>query len=131
MNTRQAAQRWADTRTTAWPTQDTEALCALQATDGDHYASPFRRYQGRSGLRTYLTECFNDEVAPTAAWFGTPRIDEDNATVEYWVHLTTAAGPLTISGCTNLTFDTHGLVTCARDYSHATEGHLERPANLT
>lgn len=127
VKTHEAAKRWADTWAAAWPAQNTEALCALQAENGDHYASMFRRYEGREGLRTYLTECFNEETAPSRVWFGDPRVDGDTATVEYWAHITTGDGPLTISGCTVITFNEHGLVACARDYSHATEGHPQRP----
>jgi len=127
MDARRAAERWANTWATAWPKKDAEALLAIQAPDGDHWASLFRRYEGRDGLARYLRECFEEETAPTSVWFGTPTLDGRTAAVEYWAHIVTGDGPMTISGCTVVQFDDDGLVRQARDYSHATQGHQPRP----
>ncbi|CAM3128677.1 nuclear transport factor 2 family protein [Stackebrandtia soli] len=127
MDTRTAARRWASTWRSAWPRQDVEALAALQAPDGDHYASLFRRYRGRDGLRDYLRESFAEETAPTRCWFAEPIVDGRRASIEYWAVMTTVDGVLTLSGCTVVEFDAAGLVAEARDYSHATEGEVPRP----
>ncbi|MFD0559468.1 SnoaL-like protein [Stackebrandtia endophytica] len=127
MNVSEAADRWAHTWATAWPDKDADAILALQAHDGDHWASLFRHYPGRDGLARYLREAFDEETTPASVWFGTPTVDGHTAAIEYWAHITTADGPLTISGCTVVAFNDDGLVQQARDYSHATEGHQPRP----
>lgn len=53
MNTLEAAQRWATTWEQAWPLKDVEAIVQLQAADGDHWASMFRRILGHDALRDY------------------------------------------------------------------------------
>ncbi|MEH1165379.1 nuclear transport factor 2 family protein [Micromonospora sp. CPCC 205539] len=130
METREAARRWAETWTTAWPGQDVDAILALQREDGDHWASLFRPYRGRTGLRSYLEESFAEESRPAQVWFAEPRVDGDAAAVEYWAVIHIKDQPMTISGCTLLRFDEAGLVAEARDYSHVTEGEHTPPVGL-
>lgn len=130
MDTRAAARRWAATWAEAWPAQDVEAIVALQAEDGTHWASLFRRYDGRAGLREYVVECFAEEVAPAETWFAEPRVDADSAAVEYWAVMHLADGPTTLCGCTVVRFDDSGLVTEARDYSHMKSGRHLPPVPL-
>ena len=130
MNARDAARRWASTWATGWPAQDVEGIVGLQAEDGDHWASLFRHYRGRAGLRTYVSECFAEETRPAEVWFGEPRVDADAAAVEYWAVTYPNDEPLTISGCTVVRFDEHGLVADARDYSHVKQGRILPPAGL-
>lgn len=127
MDTLQAARRWARTWATAWPVKDVDALAALQAEDGDHWASLFRPYRGRAGLRRYLEESFGEETAPAQTWFAEPAVHGASASVEYWAVIHTASGPLTISGCTVLDFNAEGLVASARDYSAVQAGSMARP----
>ena len=130
MDTRDAARRWARTWAQAWPARDADAIVALQAKDGDHWASMFRPYRGSGGLRSYLDECFAEETRPAVVWFAEPRVDGDAAAVEYWAQTYAGDRPTTISGCTVVRFDQAGLVTQARDYSHVKEGHHPPPADL-
>ena len=127
METRAAAERWARTWAEGWAAQDVEAIAALQAEGGDHYASLFRPYRGRDGMRDYLVECFGEETGPAETWFAEPVVDGGTAAVEYWAVITTATGPQTLSGCTVVRFDEHGLVAEAHDYSHAKDGRHEPP----
>ncbi|AIY01781.1 hypothetical protein ART_2182 [Arthrobacter sp. PAMC 25486] len=128
MQTSEAAQRWAQTWARAWPLKDIEAIAELQAVGGDHWASMFRPFRGRAGLRSYLQECFAEETQPAETWFADPVVDGASASVEYWVVIYLKGQPVTISGCTVLAFDESGLVTVARDYSNVREGRLERPS---
>jgi hypothetical protein len=104
-----------------------EAIAALQAEAGDHWASLFRPMRGRDGLRGYLVECFAEENSPAETWFAEPQVDGDAAAVEYWVVMHTNDGPTTICGCTVLRFDEAGLVAESRDYSHIKEGRHAPP----
>lgn len=130
METREAAQRWARTWADAWPVKNVDAIVALQAEDGDHWASMFRPYRGRAGLRGYVAECFAEESRPAQTWFAEPQVDGDVAAVEYWVVIHVKDEPMTISGCTVLRFDQAGLVAEARDYSHVKEGRHTPPDGL-
>jgi len=127
VDTRDAARRWAKTWAEAWPAKDVEAIVALQAESGDHWASLFRPFRGRVGLRGYVAECFAEETRPAETWFAEPRVDGDSAAVEYWTVMHTKDGPMTICGCTLLRFDEAGLVAEARDYSHMKAGHHSPP----
>jgi ketosteroid isomerase-like protein len=130
MNALEAARRWAQTWAAAWPARDVQAIAALQATGGDHWASMFRPFRGRAGLRDYLEECFAEETRPARVVFAEPQADGDSAAVEYWAVIYVKDQPVTISGCTVLRFDESGLVAESRDYSHVKEGEHEPPAGL-
>jgi SnoaL-like domain len=130
MDTRAAAQRWAATWRRAWPAKDVDAIVALQAADGVHWASLFTRFDGREGLREYVAGSFAEEVAPAEVWFAEPWVDGDSAGIEYWVVIHLADGPTTICGCTVLRFDGSGLVTEARDYSHLKPGRALPPVTV-
>lgn len=130
MSVRGAAERWAKVWAAGWPAKDVEGIAGLQSENGVHWASMFRPYRGRDGLRTYLQECFAEEVRPAEVWFGEPHVDGATASVEYWAVTYPADQPLTISGCTVLRFDHEGLVVEARDYSHVRPGRTLPPAGL-
>ncbi|MDG4799294.1 nuclear transport factor 2 family protein [Micromonospora sp. WMMD980] len=130
VDTRDAADRWASVWAQGWPAKDTDGLVGLLAEDGVHWASMFRPYRGRAGLRDYLRECFDEETRPAEVWFDEARVDGDTAAVEYWAVTYPNGQALTISGCTLLRFDRAGLVTEARDYSHVSTGRTPPPAGL-
>ena len=130
MDTREAARRWASTWISGWPAKDVDTILACQAEDGDHWASMFRPYRGRAGLRDYLEECFAEETRPARVWFAEPQVDGATAAVEYWAQVWVHDEPMTISGCTVLRFDESGLVAESRDYSHVGPGSQPPPAGL-
>ncbi|GAA0473272.1 hypothetical protein Aca07nite_85810 [Actinoplanes capillaceus] len=71
MGTAETARRWARVWRRAWPEQDLEAIAALQAEHGDHWASMFRRYVGRDGLIVESRDYSHAQpgaVALTAGW---------------------------------------------------------------
>lgn len=127
METIEAARRWATTWARVWPLKDADAIVELQASEGDHWASMFRQLKGRAGLRAYLDECFSEETQPAETWFGEPIVAEHTASVEYWTVIYVDDQPMTISGCTVLSFDDSGLVQTARDYSDVKAGRHMRP----
>ncbi|MFC4015227.1 nuclear transport factor 2 family protein [Nonomuraea purpurea] len=123
MEVMSAARRWVKVWQKAWPIKDADAIVALQAPDGLHWASPFRPvYEGREGLRRYLQEVFDDEVKPTECRYGEPLIADGHAAVEYWAQSHYTSGPLAIAGITLLRFNEEGLVAEARDYSFVEPG---------
>ena len=125
-----AAKRWATTWEEAWPRHDVEAIVALQSPDGDHYASPFRRYGGPDGLRRYLVESFAEETEPTRCRFAEPIVTGRTAAIEYWAIMTTTDGEITLSGCSVIEFDDDGLATSVRDYSHTAHGDVPAPLDF-
>ena len=129
--TREAARRWARTWAGAWPAGDAEAIVALQAEDGVHWASMFRPFRGRDAFRGYVRDCFAEETRPAEVRFAEPRVDGDTAAVEYWVVVYLGDQPTTISGCTLLRFDESGLVTEARDCSHVEDRRHEAPDDFS
>jgi len=131
MDPADAALRWARMWAKAWPTRDADAIVALQAEDGLHWASMFRPFRGREGLRSYVEQSFAEETAPTRCWFYEPIVSPSGtAAVEYWALGVYQGEPMTISGCTVLRFDADGLVAEARDYSHMQPGHHPPPTHL-
>jgi hypothetical protein len=130
VDTREAARRWASAWASGWPARDKDVILACQAEDGDHWASMFRPYRGRAGLRDYLEECFAEETRPARVWFAEPQVDGAAAAVEYWAQVWVHDEPMTISGCTVLRFDQAGLVAESRDYSHVVPGSQAPPAGL-
>jgi ketosteroid isomerase-like protein len=130
MEIRELARRWARTWADAWPVKDVDAIVALHAEDGEHWASMFRPFRGRAGLRGYVEESFAEESGSAEVWFAEPQVDGAAAAVEYWAVIHVKDQPMTISGCTLLRFDDAGLVAEARDYSHVKEGRHSPPAGL-
>jgi ketosteroid isomerase-like protein len=130
VDTREAARLWASTWASSWPAKDVDAILGRQAEDGDHWASMFRPFRGRAGLRDYLEECFAEESRPAQVRFAEPQVDGDAAAVEYWAQVWIHDEPMTISGCTVLRFDDAGLVAESRDYSHVQAGSQAPPGWL-
>ena len=68
MTTADAARRWADVWSRAWPAADTEAIVGLYAPDAAYYSHPFR---ARTTARAYLEEVFGEQAAAECR-FGEP-----------------------------------------------------------
>jgi uncharacterized protein (TIGR02246 family) len=98
VTTAEWARHWAQTWRNAWPAGDVEAIAALHAPHGDHWAGIGRCHRGRDGLRAYLRECFDAYTRAAEVWFAEPVVTGQTATVE------------------------------ARDYSHAEPGAIRPPA---
>ncbi|MEV4276019.1 DUF3349 domain-containing protein [Actinoplanes xinjiangensis] len=128
MTTAEWARHWAQTWRSAWPAGDVEAIAALHAPYGDHWAGIGRCHRGRDGLRAYLSDCFDAYTRAAEVWFAEPVVTGQTASVEYWAIVHPGGVARTVAGCTVLLFGPEGLVVEARDYSHAEPGAIRPPA---
>lgn len=123
MDTRHAAQRFADTWQHGWTHHDTDAIIALYHDDATHTSMPFRPpHQGKQAIADYIHWSFTDETDPHVT-FATPIVDGDHAAIEFRVHAHDHGKPITIAGCVFARFNPDGLATHTRDYWHQTDGH--------
>ena len=77
MDTREAAQRWADVWERGWPEHDTDAIAAPYAESVFWQQHPFREPEPG-----YLTRVFAEEESARCE-FGTPIVDGDRAAVTW------------------------------------------------
>lgn len=113
MDTREAAQRWADVWQRGWQEHDAAAIEALYADGALWQQHPFQEPEP-----DYLTRVFTEEES-SACQFGTPIVDGDRAAVQ-WSAQTKLVGGGTqdLAGVSVLRFDASGLVTEHRDFCH-------------
>ena len=79
MNTQEAARRWAEVWTRAWPARDVQSIAALYADNTRYLSYPFREPdEGIAGARDYLTRTLNEEDN-IECWFGEPVAGEDTS----------------------------------------------------
>jgi predicted SnoaL-like aldol condensation-catalyzing enzyme len=110
VNTREAAQRWADVWERGWPEHNTESIGALYAENAHWQQHPFR--EPESG---YLARVFDEEESASCK-FGTPIVDGDRAAVEWSAQTKlTDGGSEELVGVSLLHFDQDGLVVEHRD----------------
>ncbi len=122
MNADDAARRWAEVWTRAWPAKDVEAIVGLYADDASYRALAFREpARGAPGVRRYLKENFDAEER-LECWFGAPVIRGDRAAVEWWGVWVENGEEITLAGSTLLRFDADGRVVDHRDYWNQLEG---------
>lgn len=113
MDTREAAQRWAQVWQRAWPEHDIAAITALYA-DGAFWSQhPFREPDPGSH---YLARVFAKEESAHCQ-FGTPVVDGDQAAVAWTAQSRlTDGGTERLAGVSLLRFDAGGLVVEERDF---------------
>jgi len=110
MDTKEAAQRWAETWQRAWEERDTGSIVALYADSVVYSSEPFRDpYRGRDGARAYVAGAFAEED-DVRAWFGQPIVTEDRAAIQWWASLREEGRDVTLAGTSILTFDSDGSV---------------------
>ena len=123
-----AARNWADTWQRGWEALDADPIVALYAEGATFSSHPFREVSsGSAGVREYVEGSFADE-ADVSAWFGTPIVDGDRASVRWWAALSEAGEDSTLAGTSVLRFDADGLVTDQWDTWHLVAGRREPPA---
>jgi len=110
VNTREAAQRWADVWERGWREHDPDAISALYAADAFWQQHPFREPEPG-----YVARVFDEEESAQCE-FGTPIVDGDRAAVP-WSGQTTLVdgGTEDLVGVSLLRFDDDGLVAEQRD----------------
>ena len=111
MDTRAAAQRWADVWERGWREHDARAIAALYAEGAFWQQHPFREPEPG-----YLARVFAEEES-AQCWFGTPIVDGDQAAVP-WTAQTrlTDGGTEDLAGASLLRFGPDGLVLEERDF---------------
>ena len=110
MDTREAAQRWANVWERGWPQHDTDAIAALYAESAYWQQHPFREPEPG-----YLARVFADEESARCE-FGTPIVDGDRAAVTWSAETRlTDCGSEELVGVSLLRFDQDGLAVEQRD----------------
>ena len=111
MDTREAAQRWADVWECGWREHDADAITALYADGAFRQQHPFREPEPG-----YLARVFAEEESAECR-FGRPIVDGDQAAV-HWTAQTRLAdgGTEDLAGVSVLRFDDSGLVLEHRDF---------------
>ena len=114
MDTRAAAQRWADVWQRSWQEHDAAAISALYADGAFWQQHPFRDPEPG-----YLDRVFDEEVSAQCHFSG-PIVDGDQAAV-HWTAQTRLVdgGTEDLAGVSLLHFDSDGLVTEHRDFWNA------------
>jgi SnoaL-like domain len=110
MDTRAAAQRWADVWERGWQEHDAAAVEALYAQGARWHQHPFREPE-----RGYVRRVFAEEASARCE-FGTPLVDGDRAAVP-WSGQTELVdgGTEDLVGVSLVRFDDDGLVVEQRD----------------
>ncbi|MGN9845796.1 nuclear transport factor 2 family protein [Nonomuraea sp. H19] len=123
MDTRTAAQRFADTWQHGWTHHDTAAITALYHDDAVHTSMPFRPpHESKQAIADYIQWSFTGESQPRVT-FTAPIVDGDQAAIEFRVHALANGRPVTLAGCVFAHFDADGLAVRTRDYWHTIDGH--------
>jgi ketosteroid isomerase-like protein len=122
----EAARRWVDGWSRAWPAGDADAVAELYTEDAVYSSHPFREpYRGAAGAREYAAQAFVDEELVEVR-FGDPVASGHRAAVEYWAVLRTGGKDVTLVGTTVLRFAPDGRVEDHREY-WAIEDGARRP----
>jgi len=122
VNAQEAARRWAEVWTRAWPARDAESIAALYADNARYLSYPFREPdEGIAGALDYLTRTLNEEDN-IECWFGEPVTGQNRAAVEWWASWTEDGEEITLAGTSVLRFDEEGLVVDHRDYWNQYDG---------
>ena len=116
MDTREAAQRWADTWERCWRAHDAPPIARLYAKNCLWVQHPFRDPEPR-----YLERVFAEEESATCD-FRSPIVDGDRAAVVWSAETRLkAGGGELLAGVSVLRFDASGLVIEERDYWNSKE----------
>jgi hypothetical protein len=111
-DTADAARRWVDVWSRAWPAADAEAIDVLYAREAVFYSHPFR---DRQGPKEYVEWAFADQKEAECR-FGEPLVSGDRAAVDWWAVIVAPDDTVeSLAGTSLLRFDADGLVIEQRD----------------
>jgi hypothetical protein len=111
VDTREAAQRWAEVWERGWREHDADAIAALYADGAFWQQHPFRAPEPG-----YLPRAFAEE-ASARCQFGTPIVDGDQAAVPWSAQTQLTDGTSEdLAGVSLLRFSANGLVVEERDF---------------
>jgi ketosteroid isomerase-like protein len=122
VNTRAAAQRWADEWRAAWIEHDADRVAALYAPGAFFLSAPFRDAQDP---REYALQAFAEEDSADP-WFGEPLVDGDRAAVEWRATIRYEGKEFTLAGTSLLRFRDDDLCVEQRDAWDMREGLFPR-----
>jgi hypothetical protein len=124
MDTGDAARRWVDVWSRAWPAADADAIDALYARDAVFYSHPFR---DRQGPKEYVEWAFADQKEAECR-FGEPLVSADRAAVDWWAVIVAPDDTVeSLAGTSLLRFDADGLVIEQRDAWASQPGRRDLP----
>ena len=124
MNTADAARRWVEVWSRAWPEADAEAIDALYARDAVFYSHPFRE---RQGPKEYVEWAFADQKDAECR-FGEPLVSGDRAAVDWWAVIVAPDDRVeSLAGTSLIRFDADGLVVEQRDAWASEPGRRDLP----
>ena len=110
MDSREAAQRWANVWERGWREHDADAIAALYAEAASWQQHPFREPEPG-----YVARVFDEEESASCT-FGTPIVDGNRAVVPWTAQTTLVGGGIEdLVGVSLLRFDDDGLVVEQRD----------------
>lgn len=122
MDSRAAAQRWADEWLRGWVEHDADRIAALYAPGAFFLSAPFRDPQDP---REYVLQAFADEDS-AEPWFGEPIVDGERAVVEWRAVVRYEPKEHTLAGTSLLRFRSDGLCVEQRDVWEMREGVFPR-----
>ena len=122
MDTRAAAQRWAEEWRRGWIEHDVDRIASLYAPGALFLSAPFREPQDP---REYVLRAFAEEDS-AEPWFGEPVVDGDRAAVEWRATVRYEGKELTLAGMSLLRFDGEGFCVEQRDAWEMREGLFPR-----
>lgn len=127
MDALEAARRYVEGWSRAWPAGDAEAVAALYAEDAVYLSHPFREaHRGTAGVLAYARTSFEEEELVDVR-FGEPVASGNRASVEYWALLRAGRDELTLAGNVMLRFAPDGRVEEQRDYWAIQDGRRPSP----
>jgi ketosteroid isomerase-like protein len=110
--TREAARRWVEGWSAAWPTGDADTVAALYADDALFFSHPLRE---PDAPRRYAEWAFSEQASAVCR-FGEPIVSGDRAAVDWWAVITAPDGSEeTVAGTSLLRFGPDGRVVEQRD----------------
>jgi ketosteroid isomerase-like protein len=123
VETKEAARRWVEGWSRAWPAADADAVAELYAEDAQFRSQPFRDLQSP---RAYAEWAFSEQDEAECR-FGEPIVVGDRAVVEYWGIVRYQGRDETIAGVALVRFGSDGRAIEQHDYWNAHEGRIEPP----